>query len=130
MKEIDSNTELLARRPNRGTLKASDREVDQDFERLSVPAANRSLPHKRFNKKPKRADRLSLDRRRFRPYKDIEGLDAMLGLASFLREAGVSIGGKEAAQPKRLLGRAAAHVAIAMYIKYQQQQPSTPSTTS
>jgi hypothetical protein len=130
MKEIDSKAEILARRPNRGSLKASEREVDQDFERLSVPAPNRCLPHKRSNKKPKKSDRLSIDRRRFRPYKDIEGLDAMLGLASFLREAEVNIVGKEAAQPKRLLGRAAAHVAIAMYIKYQQQQPSTPSTTS
>mmetsp|Transcript_20395 Transcript_20395/g.38206 ORF Transcript_20395/g.38206 Transcript_20395/m.38206 type:complete len:131 (-) Transcript_20395:876-1268(-) len=130
MKEIESKAELFVKRPNRGTLKASEREVDQDFESLAVPIANRCPIAKRFNKKPKKSERLNYDRRRNRFTREIEGLDAILGLASFMREGELDNAGKEAAPPKRLLGRAATHVAIAVYIKFQQQQPSTPSTTS
>jgi hypothetical protein len=126
MKEVDLKAESLTKRPNRGSLKASEREVDQDFESLCVPVSSRCPVTKRFNKKHRRGGLLGFGRRRQRFNKEIEGLDGVLGLASFLREGGV----KEVAQPKRLLGLAATHVAIAHYIKYQQQLPSTPSTSS
>ncbi len=85
---------------------------------------------KRFTKKSKRSERHGTDRRRRRINREMEGLDSLLGLASFIREAEANSLVKEAAPQKRCLGRAAMHVAIAQYIKYQQLQPSTPSTTS
>mmetsp|Transcript_9534 Transcript_9534/g.18518 ORF Transcript_9534/g.18518 Transcript_9534/m.18518 type:complete len:132 (-) Transcript_9534:2364-2759(-) len=131
MKDTETKTELLARRPNRGTLKVSGREIEQDFEQLAIPLTQRCLLQKRFNKKSKKGYRLPTGRKLKRSSREIEGVDAILGFASFLAKVEVNIvEEKEPVVQKRCLGRAATHVAIAQYIKYLQLQPSTPSTTS
>jgi hypothetical protein len=58
----------------------------------------------------------------------MELIEAVLGLASLIHEGNVMV--EEPPQPKRLLGRAATHVAIAAYIAHYQKLISTPSTAS
>lgn len=129
MKDIEAKSELQARRPNRGSLRASDREIDQDFDLLGVPLNQRSLIQKAFNKKPKKTDKL-LRRWKKQLNREMEDLEAVLGFASFLVKGEVCVAEKDTVVKKLDLGRCATHVAIAQYIKYQQLQPSTPSTTS
>lgn len=130
MKEIEAKAELTSRRPSRGTVKASDREVELDFEQLEVPMPHRDLMPTHFTKKQKKRVQLTTKRKLQVLNREIGGLEAVLGFASFLVKGEGSLVKEEPVVQKRELGRAATHVAIAQYIKYLQHQPSTPSTTS
>lgn len=126
MKQLDVTTDHQPRRPRRGTPTASEHEVNGDFESLLVPQASRCLKTKRSSKKPK--PRLSLSLSSKQPFKAMELIEAVLGLASLIHESDVRV--EKQPQPKRLLGLAATHVAIAAYIAHYQKLISTPSTAS
>jgi hypothetical protein len=117
----DATDVLAGKRPGRGSLKANDREVDQDFQLLSARGTQRSFVTKRFNKKAGRCNSADWRRRRFD--RQMESLEAILGLASLMHEGSSVEGKKEDTRPG--LSRGAAHVAIAQYIKVLQMQSST-----
>lgn len=130
MKETQAITDYSPRRPIRGLLKASYREIDKDYELLGVPLCQRNLITKRLAKKLKKGNRQGNACKPLQFSRDLEGLVAILGFSTFILK-GVDEGTeKEAVVPKRILGRGATHVAIAQYIKYQQLQVETPSTTA